>query len=102
MTRIVNIFKDKTKEKYKKLLKNNNISNTLNIYINESKIENQINAIIYSFIIFVSAYYYFEKADITNIYVIKLMIIHLEINIINKSYKQYEKCYIFVNNQSSI
>ena len=71
MTRIVNIFKDKTKEKYKKLLKNNNISNTLNIYINESKIENQINAIIYSFIIFVSAYSYFEKADITNIYVIK-------------------------------
>src|SRR5436305_12268917 len=99
---IANIFKNKIKEKHKKLLKNNNISNTLNIYIDESKIENQINIIIYSFIIFASAHYYFKKADITNIYAIKLITIYFEINMTDKSHKQYKKCYIFVNSQSSI
>ena len=87
------------KKKYKNFFKNNNISNILYIYINKSGIENYINIIIYLSIISNKMHDYLEKINNINIYIIKLIIIHLEIKMINKSSKQYDKCYIYINNQ---
>ena len=85
MIYIINILKDKTKEKHKNFLRNNNTSNIIYIYTNKSGIENHIDAAVYSSIISIIAYDYLEKTNNANIYMTKLTTIHLEIKMTDKS-----------------
>ena len=72
------------------------------IYTDESRIRDHIDAAIYSSTISTVTHDHLEKADNTNVYTTKLTTIHLEIKMTEKNSKQYDKCYIYINNQSSI
>src|SRR5437762_1854223 len=102
MTYIINILKDKAKEEHENFLRDNNTSNIIYIYTNKSKIENHIDAIVYSSTISIITHDYLGKTDNANIYMMKLMTIHLEIKMADKSPEQYDKCYIYIDNQSAI
>ena len=101
-THIANIPKENAKEEHIKLLKDNNTPNVLNIYTDGSGIENNIGAAAYSPTTSASAHHYLGKADTANVYAAELTAIHLGINMAGKSHEQYDKCFIFVDNQSSI
>src|SRR5437667_10668497 len=101
-THIANIPKDKAKEEHENFLKDNNTPNTLHIYTDGSGIENHIGAAAYSPTTSASTYHYLRKAHTANVYAAELTGIHLGINMAGKSNEQFDKCYIFVDNQSSI
>ena len=85
ITYIANILKDKAKEKHENFLRDNNTSNIIYIYTNKSEIENHINTTIYLSTISIVTHDYLKKINNINIYIIKLIIIHLEIKMIDKS-----------------
>ena len=101
-TSIANTPKDKAKEEHEKLLKDNNNPSTLFIYTDGSGIGNHIGAAAHSPTTSASAHHYLGKADTANVYAAELTAIHLGINMAGKSHEQYDKCFIFVDNQSSI
>src|SRR5271167_4787812 len=101
-THIANIPKENAREEHIKLLKNNNIQNVLNIYTDGSGIESHIGAAAYSLTTSASAHHYLGKADTANVYAAELTAIQLGISMAGKSHEQYDKCFIFVDNQSSI
>src|SRR5271167_620882 len=101
-THIVNIPKENAKEEHIKLLKDNNTPNVLNIYTDGSGIENHIGAAAHSTTTSASVHHYLGKADTANVYAAELIAMHLGINMAGKSHEQYDKCFIFVNNESSI
>jgi ribonuclease HI len=101
-THIANIPKDKAKEEHQKLLKDNNTPNILHIYTDGSGIESHIGAAAYSPTISASTHQYLGKADTANVYTAELTAIQLGINMAAKSHEQYDKCFIYVDNQSSI
>ena len=90
------------KEKYENFLRDNNISNIIYIYTDRSGIENHIDTAVYSSTILIITYDYLGKTDNANVYMTKLTIIHLEIKMTSKSLEQYDKCYIYIDNQSAI
>jgi len=100
-THIANVPKDKAKIEHENLLKNN-ILNTLYIYTDGSGIENNVGAAAYSPTTSEVTHHHLGKADDTNVYAAELTAIHLGIKMAGKSPEQYDKCYIFVDNQSSI
>jgi ribonuclease HI len=99
-TNIAKLPKDKAKEEHEKLL--NNTPNALHIYTDGSGIQNHIGAAAYSPTITTTAHQYLGTADTTNVYAAELTAIHLGINIGGKSHQHYDKCYIHVDNQSSM
>ena len=101
-THIANTPKDKAKEEHENFLKDNNTPNALHIYTDGSGIENHIGAAAHSPTTSTSAHQYLGKADAANVYAAELTAIHLGINMAGKSHEQYDKCFIYVDNQSSI
>ena len=101
-THIANTPKDKAKGEHENFLKDNNTPNTLYIYTDGSGIENHIGAAAHSPTTSASAHQYLGKADIANVYAAELTAIHPGINMAGKSHEQYNKCFIYVDNQSSI
>ena len=101
-THIVSIPKDQAKEQHESSLRENDIPNVIHIYTDGSGIENHIGAAAYSPTISESAHHYLGKADTANVYAAELVAIYLGINIAAKSHERYDKCYIYVDNQSSI
>ena len=101
-THIINIPKDKAKEEYVNFLRHNNTSNILNIYTDGSGIENHIETTVYSSTISVIAHDYLGKTDNANVYTTELMTIHLGVKMTDKSPELYDKCYIYIDNQSAI
>src|SRR5579859_4482658 len=101
-TNITNTPKDKAKEEHEKLLKDNNNPNTLHIYTDGSGTENHVGAAAYSLATAVTTHGYLGKADTANVYAAELTAIHIGINMAGKSHEQYKKCFIYIDNQSSI
>ena len=101
-TYIASIPKDKAKVEHESFLKDNSTPNILHIYTDGSGIEDQVGAAAYSPTIPAVAHDYLGKADHTNVYAAELTAIHLGIKMAGKSPEQYDKCYIYVDNQSSI
>jgi hypothetical protein len=101
-THIANTPKDKTKEEHENFLKDNNSPNNLYIYTDGSGIENHIGAAAYSSTISTTAHHYLGKTDTANVYAAELTAIQLGINMADKNHEQFDKCSIFVDNQSSI
>ena len=101
-THIATIPKDKAKEEHENFLKDNSTPNILYIYTDGSGIENHIGAAAYSPTISAVAHHHLGKADNTNVYAAELTGIHLAVKMAGKSPEQYDKCYIYVDNQSSI
>jgi len=101
-THIATIPKDKAKEEHENFLKDNSTPNILFIYTDGSGIENHIGAAAYSPTTSAAAHHYLGKADNTNVYAAELTGIHLAVKMAGKSSEQYDKCYIYVDNQSSI
>ena len=101
-THIANIPKDKAKEEHENFLRDNNTSNIIYIYTNESEIENHIDATVYSSTTSIIAHDYLGKTDNANVYTTELMTVHLGVKMTDKSQEQYDKCYIYIDNQSAI
>ena len=90
------------KEEHENLLKDNNIPNIIYISTDGSGIKTHIDAVAYSSIISISIHHYLGKTDIANVYAVELTAIHLRIKMAGKSHEQFDKCIIFIDNQSSI
>jgi ribonuclease HI len=101
-THIANTPKDKAKEEHENFLKEHNTPNNLHIYTDGSGIANRIGAAAYSPTISATAHQYLGKADTANVYTAELTAIHLGIKMAGKSDVQFNKCHIYVDNQSSI
>ena len=99
-THIANVPKDKAKEEHKNSLKDN--PNALFIYTDGSGIDNHVGAVASSLTTSASTHQYLGKADIANVYAAELTAINLGINMAGKSHERYNKCFIYVDNQSSI
>ena len=101
-THIANIPKDKAKEEHENFLRDNNTPNIIYIYTDGSGIENHIGAAAYSPTTSTVAHDYLGKTDNANVYAAELTAIHLGVKMAGKSQEQYDKCYIYVDNQSAI
>jgi len=102
MMRITNIPKEKAKEEHETLVRENNAPNVLHIYTHGSGINNYIGAAAHSLTTSTVVHHHLRKADSTNVYAAELTAIHLGIKMARESPEQYDKCYIHVDNQSSI
>ena len=94
--------KDEARVRHESYLKQNGAPNILHIYTDGSGIENHVGAAAYSPSITTIAHDYLGNADSTNIYAAELTATHLGIKMARTSPKQYDKCYIYADNQSSI
>src|SRR5579859_7736627 len=101
-THIANIPKEKAKEAHESLIKENNTLNVLHIYTDGSGINGYIGAAAHSPTISAVAHHHLGKADSTNVYAAELTAIHLGVKMASESPEQFDKCYIHVDNQSSI
>ena len=101
-TYIARIPKDKAKEEHEKSMRENNDPNTLIIYTDGSGIENQIGAAAHSLTTLETHHCYLGNANTANVYAAELTAIHLGIIMAGESNERYNKCLIYVDNQSSI
>src|SRR5579859_3577927 len=99
---IANAPKDEAKKEHEDFLEENNDPNTLHVYTDGSGIAKHIGAAAHSPTIPATAHQYLGNADTANVYAAELTAIHLGINMGEKYAEQFNKCYIHVDNQSSI
>jgi ribonuclease HI len=101
-TYIARVPKDKAKEEHENSIRENNDPNTLRIYTDGSGIDNQIGAAAHSPTSSETRHCYLGNANTSNVYAAELTAIHLGIIMAGESNDRYNKCLIYVDNQSSI